>query len=96
MQTKSHIWLSPASGRICARLLALQAEALVPCRLAMRFHRLPNLAKRRDEVRRLSGIVASLYTSLEGTPWADDAAASRSRVSKAHRAISAEIARRMK
>ena len=27
---KSHIWLSPASGKVCCRLLALQAEALRP------------------------------------------------------------------
>lgn len=89
---KSHIWLSPASGKICAQLLALQAEAQVPAFL--RFRSAHGLAKRREEVRRLSGIVASLCFSLEGTPYADEADAARARVSKAHRRLSAEIARR--
>ena len=89
---KSHIWLSPASGKVCAQLLALQAEAQVPTFIRLRSSH--GLAKRREEVRRLSGIVASLCNSLEGTPYVVDADAARARVLKAHRRLSAEIARR--
>ena len=89
---KSHIWMSPRSGSICATLLAAQAEAQVP--RFRRFRSAITIARRREEVRKLSGIVASLCTSLYDTPWAEEADAARSRIVRAHAALSAELARR--
>ena len=91
---KSHIWMSPRSGSICARLLAMQAEAMVPSRFRRLLMGEAELKRRRDEVRSLSGVVASLRDSLEGTPWAEDGIEARSRCAKAHRSLTAIISRR--
>lgn len=84
---KSHIWMSPASGKTCAALLALRAESMVPSRWRRFWIGVAEIKRRRDEVHRLSGIVASLRDSLEGTPYAEDAILARSRCAKAHRAL---------
>lgn len=91
---KSHIWMSPGSGAICARLLANQVAALAPGHIARRWISTAELKSRQDEMHRLTGIVASLRSSLEGTPWEEDGIKARMRCAKAHKVISAELARR--
>ena len=91
---KSHIWMSPASGSMCATLLALRAEQMIPSRWRRFWMGEAELKRRRDEVRLLSGIVASLRDSLEGTPYAEDGIAARSRCARAHRALTALLQRR--